>query len=105
MDFKGSFAHLLKGNDVLLVVLLLVDDDVAVHEEVVEEVELSRLRLLAAHLGEDALADEDTARDAQGLPGAAETGLDQRNAPGVGFAVHCKSIEALLRHCEVLRHC
>ena len=34
----------------LLVVLLLVDDDVAVDEEVIEEVELARLRLLPAHL-------------------------------------------------------
>ena len=57
----------------LFVVLLLVDDDIAVHQEVVEEVELSRLRLLAAHLGEDAFADEHPAGNAQGLSGAAET--------------------------------
>ena len=35
----------------LLVVFLFVNDDVAVDKEVVKEVKLSRLRLLAAHLG------------------------------------------------------
>ena len=40
-------------------VLLLVDDDVPVHEDVVEEEELARFGFLSAGLGENSLSDQD----------------------------------------------
>ena len=40
-------------------VLLLVDDDVPVHEDVVEEEELARFGFLSAGLGEYSLSDQD----------------------------------------------
>ena len=40
-------------------VLLLVDDDVPVHEDVVEEEELSRFGFFSAGLGEYSLSDQD----------------------------------------------
>ena len=82
--------HLLQGNDVLLVVLLLVDDNVAVDEQVVEEEELARLQLLSAGLCEHALADEHPAGDGQRLARRPEAALDERDATRVRLAVHWK---------------
>ena len=90
--------HLFERNDVLLVVFLLADDDVAVHQEVVEEEELPGFGLLPAGLCEHALADEHPAGHGQGLSRGAETALDQRDPPGVRLAVHCNQKE----RCEPL---
>ncbi len=46
----------------LLVVLLFVDDNVAVDEDVVEKKELPRFRFLPACLGQDSLANQDSSR-------------------------------------------
>ena len=77
----------LQRNDVLLVVLLFLDDDVAVYQDVVEEEELARLGLLAAQLGEHALADEHAAWDGERLTCRAEAALHYPDALGVGLAV------------------
>lgn len=47
----------------LLVVLFLLDDDVAVNQDVVEEEELAEFRFLTAEFGEDALSDQHSAGD------------------------------------------
>lgn len=71
----------------LLVVLLLLDDDVAVHQDVVEEEELTGLRLLAAEFGEDALANQHAAGDCQRLTCGTKAALNHRDPLGVGLAV------------------
>lgn len=77
----------LQRDDVLLVVLLLLDDDVAVHQDVVEEEKLPGLGLLAAQLGEHALADEHAARYGERLARGAEAAFHYPDALGVGLAV------------------
>lgn len=81
--------HLLQRNDVLLVVLLLHDHNVAVHEDVVEQEELPGLRSLAAHLRQHALADQHTAGNGQRLAGAAEAVLHHGDAPCIRLTVDC----------------
>lgn len=65
----------LQGDDVLLVVLLLLNEDVAVDQDVIEQEELARFGLLAAHFGEDSLTDQHAAGDGQRLPRGAEAAL------------------------------
>ena len=48
-------------------VFLLVDDDAPVHEDVIEQEELSGLGLPSAGLGEDALPHQHPPRDTQRL--------------------------------------
>jgi hypothetical protein len=76
-------------DDVLLVVLLLADDDIAVDEDVVEEEELSWLRPFAAHLCENAFANQHSTRNEQLFPGTAETALHHLYSSGICLAVHC----------------
>lgn len=77
----------------LLVIFLLVDNDVAVDQEVVKEKELPGFGFLPTHFREDSFPDKDSSRDGERLTGAAETALDQCNAPSIGLTVHCKERE------------
>lgn len=52
------YGDALQWDDVLLIVFLLLDDDVAVHQDVIEEEELPCFGLFAAQFCEDALADK-----------------------------------------------
>lgn len=88
--------HLFQRYDVLFVVFLLANDDVAVNEDVVEQEELSGFRSLAAHFCEHTLADEHAARDEQRLTGAAEAALHHLYSTRICFAIYCK-IECYVR--------
>ena len=83
----GVDGDALQRDDVLLVVLLLLDEDVAVDQDVVEQEELARLGLLAAQFGEDALSDQHPARDGQRLARRAEAALHEGDPLRVGLAV------------------
>lgn len=87
---QGLQLYLLQWYQVLFVVLFLADYDVAVHEDVVEQEELPGLWTLAAHLCEDALADQDTSRNVQWLARAAEAVFHHLYSAGVCLRVYCK---------------
>ena len=57
----------LQGDDVLCCVFLLVDDDAPVHQDVIEQEELTWLGLPSAGLGEDALPHQHPARHTERL--------------------------------------
>ena len=87
--------------------LLLIDDDVSVHQDVVEEEELTRFGLLATQFRQNAFADENASGRAERLgekqkerlrskyaqrrgshfARAAERAFDARNATCIRFAV------------------
>ena len=71
----------------LFVVLLLVNDDVAVDEDVVEEKEASGLEAFAAMLLEHSLTHQDAALHIQRLARRAETALHHGNPSVVGNRV------------------
>lgn len=73
----------------LLVVLLLADHDVAVHENVVEQEELTGLRPFAAHFRQDALADQHAPGNRQRLAGATEAVLHHCDAARIRLTVDC----------------
>ena len=74
----------------LLVVLLLIDDDIAVNQNVVEEKKLPGLGLLSAHFRQNAFAHQDSPWHAQLLPRASKAVFDEGDSPRIGFAVDCK---------------
>lgn len=90
-------------------VLLLIDNDVPVHEDVVKEEELSRFGFLSAGFGEDTLSDQDPTlkmsggyqryqwtgltRDGQRLTSRPEALFHVRDPPGVGCRVDCNTIQ------------
>lgn len=80
--------HLLEGDDVLLVILLLANNDIAVHEDVVEEEKLPGLRPFAAHLCENAFANEDATGNEQLFAGTAKAALDHLYSTCIRLAVH-----------------
>lgn len=74
--------------DVLFVVFLFSNDDISVHENVVEQEELSGFGSLAAHLCEDAFADEDSAGDEQLFSGTAEAALHHLYSSRIRFTIY-----------------
>lgn len=76
----------------LFVVFLLADDDVAIDEDVVEKKELPGLRSFAAHLCEDALADEHAAGNEQLFTGTAEAALHHLYSSRIRLGIHCNSL-------------
>ena len=108
----------LQWDDVLCGIFLLINDDVPVHEDIIEQEELTGFGLLPAGLGEDALPHQDPTcqrtrsqltfqRDSPALPwdcqrlaGRPEALLHIRDPPGVGRGVDCNTIEIQLAHVD-----
>lgn len=81
------YGDALQRDDVLLVVLFLLDDDVAVHQDVVEEEELSGFGSFAAQLCENALSDQHSTWDGQRLTCCAKACFHDPDALRVGLTV------------------
>lgn len=71
----------------LLVVLLLLNDDVPVNQDVIEEEELSRFGLFATEFSEDALSDQDSARNGQWLTRSTKAAFHHSDPLGVSLTV------------------
>jgi hypothetical protein len=61
--FQRLKLDLLQRNDVLLAELFLLDNNIAIHQDVIEEVKLAGLRSLAASFSQDSFSDQDSTRE------------------------------------------
>lgn len=88
------YGDALQRDDVLLIVFLLQDDDVAVHQDVIEEEELPGFGFFAAQLCENTLPDEHSTWDGQRLTCCAKACFHEPDALRVGLTV-CQAVHHL----------
>ena len=72
----------------LFIVFFLLKDDISINKNIIEEEKLSRFWFLPAGLGQDSLANQNSAGDTQRLTGGSEAGLNKGDAPCVGLRIY-----------------
>ena len=107
---QGLQLDLLQWDDVLGVVLLLANDDAAVHKEVIEQKELTRFQLLPASFCQNTFPNQNSTCKkttslysfpflfhftwyCKGLASRAKASLNQSNPSGICLRVHCNTIK------------